>query len=92
MGGLIAATVLVLVYICNVFLFSPSKEYIPYGTPQVVVVTVLDEATMSTNYRSHVVENRNYYAEKQGSFFHSRFDGHYLTALPRLRHFLPQRD
>jgi len=46
--------------------FSTSKEYIPYGTPEVVVVTVLDEATMSTNYRSHVMENRNYYAEKQG--------------------------
>ena len=57
-----------LVYLFNIFLFSSPKDYVPYGTPEVVVVTVLDEATMSTNYRSHIVENRNYYAEKQGSF------------------------
>lgn len=65
-GGLLAAAVFALLYIGNLYLSSSPKEYTPYGTPEVVVVTVLDEATMSTSYRSHIMENRNYYAEKQG--------------------------
>ena len=64
-GGLIAGAVLILIYLLT-YLFSSPKDYVPYGTPEVVIVTVLDEATMSTNYRSHIMENRNYYAEKQG--------------------------
>lgn len=47
-------------------LFSGGKDRIPYGTPQVVIVTVLDDATMSEQYRERVVENREYYAEMQG--------------------------
>ena len=31
-----------------------------------VVVTLLDEATMSDEYRARIMENRKYYAEKNG--------------------------
>lgn len=47
-------------------LFSGGKDRIPYGTPRVVIVTVLDDATMSEQYRERVVENREYYAQMQG--------------------------
>ena len=66
-GGLVAGAILVLLYL-STFFFSSPKDYVPYGTPEVVVVTVLDEATMSTNYRNHVMENRRYYAEIQGGY------------------------
>ena len=50
------------------YLFSTSSEHIPSGTPEVVIVTVLDEATMSQDYRDRIVENRKYYARKQGMY------------------------
>ena len=31
-----------------------------------VVVTLLDEATMSDEYRARIMENRKYYADKHG--------------------------
>ena len=33
-----------------------------------VIVTVLDEATMSQDYRDRIIENRKYYARKQGIY------------------------
>ena len=52
-------------------------EKAPPGTPEVVVVTLLDEATMSDEYRARIMENRRYYADKHGMLY---------TALhPRLR-------
>ena len=48
-------------------LFSSGSEHIPSGTPEVVIVTVLDEATMSQDYRDRIIENRKYYARKQGT-------------------------
>ena len=47
-------------------LFKPGKEQIPRGTAEIVIVTVLDNESMSEEYRQKVVENRKYYAEKQG--------------------------
>lgn len=41
-------------------------EKAPPGTPEVVVVTLLDEATMSDEYRARIMENRKYYADKNG--------------------------
>lgn len=48
-------------------------EKAPPGTPEVVVVTLLDEATMSDEYRARIMENRKYYADKNGmrTVFHS---------------------
>lgn len=47
-------------------LFSSPSERIPSGTPEVVVVTLLDDATMSDEYRERIMENRRYYAQKHG--------------------------
>ena len=66
-GAIILGTLLILGYLLSTLSSSP-KDYVPYGTPEVVVVTVLDEAVMSTSYRSRIMENRKYYAEKQGWF------------------------
>ena len=70
-GGLIACGILVLIYL-STYLFSSGSEHIPSGTPEIVVVTVLDEATMSNEYKERIKENRSYYAKKQGMCFESR--------------------
>lgn len=44
-------------------------EKAPPGTPEVVVVTLLDEATMSDEYRARIMENRRYYADKHGMVY-----------------------
>ena len=44
-------------------------EKAPPGTPEVVVVTLLDEATMSDEYRARIMENRRYYADKHGVLY-----------------------
>lgn len=38
------------------------------GTPEVVVVTLLDEESMSAEYISRIKENRQYYANKHGAY------------------------
>ena len=50
----------------STYLFSSGSEHIPSGTPEIVIVTVLDEATMSNEYKERIKENRIYYAKKQG--------------------------
>ena len=47
-------------------MFKPSQARAPAGTPEIVLVTVLDDENMSLEYRRKVKENREYYAEKQG--------------------------
>ena len=49
-------------------LSSSSAEKAIAGVPEVVVVTLLDEATMSDEYRERIMENRRYYANKHGEF------------------------
>lgn len=63
--GLIACSIITLIYLAT-RLFSSSAEKIPAGTPEVVIVTLLDDATMSDEYRERIMENRRYYASKQG--------------------------
>ena len=63
--ALIACTLLVFIYL-GTRLFGSTAEKAPPGTPEVVVVTLLDEATMSDEYRARIMENRKYYAEKNG--------------------------
>ena len=62
---MVICAVLLLIFFAT-YLFSPSTERIPAGTPEVVVVTVLDEAVMSEEYRARIKENRKYYAAKHG--------------------------
>ncbi|KAL9003038.1 MAG: hypothetical protein Q9188_004070 [Gyalolechia gomerana] len=47
-------------------LFGSSSEHIPLGTPDVVVVTLIDEENMSKGYIEKIQENRRYYASRQG--------------------------
>lgn len=47
-------------------LFGSSKERVPVGTPEVVVVTLIDEENMSKEYIGKVQENRRYYASRHG--------------------------
>ena len=55
-----------------------------------VIVTVLDEATMSQDYRDRIIENRKYYARKQGMCNDGNlWNAFVLTSLDRLRDFLP---
>ena len=68
--ALVAFTLLFLIYL-GTRLFGPSTERAPPGTPEVVVVTLLDEATMSDEYRARIMENRKYYADKNGIVIHS---------------------
>ena len=63
--ALIGCSLLLLVYLATQ-LFGSSDKKAPPGTPEVVVVTLLDEATMSEEYRARIMENRKYYADKNG--------------------------
>lgn len=47
-------------------LFGSSSERIPLGTPEIVVVTLIDEENMSKGYIEKIQENRRYYASRQG--------------------------
>lgn len=84
--ALIACTVLFLIYL-GTRLFGSAMEKAPPGTPEVVVVTLLDEATMSDEYRARIMENRKHYADKNGmrTAFHSmlpRSDNRHLQDIP----------
>lgn len=68
--GLITFALLFLIFLGS-RLFASTAEKAPPGTPEVVVVTLLDEATMSDEYRARIMENRKYYAEKQGMLYTS---------------------
>lgn len=67
MVAVLACAALMLIY-CASRLFSSSNERTPLGTPEVVIVTLMDDATMSDEYRQRIMENRNYYAKKQGKW------------------------
>ncbi|KAL9633883.1 MAG: hypothetical protein Q9164_004424 [Protoblastenia rupestris] len=92
-GGIILCGLLLIIYLAT-SLFSSKSERAPAGTPEVVIVTVLDDQTMSEQYRQRVVENRNYYAQKQGyvTFFPNASDydlnnsPRTWTMVPGLRH------
>ena len=48
-------------------LFAESPRRLPPGTPETVVVTLLDPDGMSKEYMNRIIENRKHYAVKQGS-------------------------
>jgi len=69
--GVVACAALVLIYFAT-RLFSSSTERVPLGSPDLVIVTLMDDATMSDEYRQRIMENRNYYAKKQGRYSNRR--------------------
>ena len=44
-----------------------TSDYIPPGSPEVVIVTLLDD-TLSKSYIDKIKENREYYATQHGKF------------------------
>ncbi|KAL8993630.1 MAG: hypothetical protein Q9169_006205 [Polycauliona sp. 2 TL-2023] len=71
-GGVILCSLIILLLIL-MRLFGSSGENIPAGTPEVVIVTMIDEEGMSEGYIEKVKENRRDYAERHGytTFFPS---------------------
>lgn len=65
LGAILACSALFLIYMIS-RLFGSSEERIPPGTPEVVVVTLVDEAAMSKEYIGKIQENRRHYASKHG--------------------------
>lgn len=68
-----AKTILIGVCALSAVLFLLSRisgrsESIPYGTPPVVIVTVLDSKSYSKEYISNIKENRNEYAKRHGEW------------------------
>lgn len=65
-------TAIVAVAFCTFYLFlsyifaGDATEVVPAGTPPVVIVTVLDETTMSQDYISKIKGNRDDYARRHG--------------------------
>ena len=56
------------------------------------MVTILDEATMSDEYRDRIKENRNYYAARHGPYsIRKCILALALTSFNRLYYILPRR-
>lgn len=68
LGGLLVFTVLTL-YLLVSWIRSPGnyRDHAPAGSPDVVIVTVFDTASMSEEYISKIKENREDYAQRHGS-------------------------
>ena len=64
LGAILGCAVLVF-FLLALKTFSSSVEKIPLGTPEVVVVTILDP-DMSRQYADRIKENRQYYANQHG--------------------------
>lgn len=69
MGAVAGCTLLFLIFLTT-RLFSSSAERPPPGTPDVLLVTVLDHDSMGKDYISRIEENRKDYAARHGEFAH----------------------
>lgn len=58
---------------------SSSPDRPPAGTPEAVVVTVLDPDSMSKEYMDRIKENRINYADRYGSCYR-------IPLFPQLKH------
>ncbi|MCJ1480497.1 hypothetical protein MMC06_000652 [Schaereria dolodes] len=63
-GALLVCAALIVFYLVIKSFSSPSNR-VPPGTPEVVIVTVLD-SDMTKDYTEKIEENRGYYATKHG--------------------------
>lgn len=66
LGATIACAALILIWLCS-RLMSSSPDRPPAGTPEAVVVTMLDPDSMSKEYMNKIKENRIDYADRYGS-------------------------
>ena len=65
LGATIACGALVLIYLLYRLYFDPAEKA-PPGTPDVVIVTLLDQDHMSEDYISKIKENRQDYEDRHG--------------------------
>ena len=65
-GAIILCSLVFLILVLS-RLFSSGMERIPPGTPEVVIVTVIDEENMSKDYIAKVQDNRKEYAARHGT-------------------------
>lgn len=66
LGAIIACAALLLIWLGS-RLLSSSPDRPPTGTPDAVVVTMLDPDSMSQEYMNRIKENRIDYADRYGS-------------------------
>lgn len=89
-GAIIACAALALIYLAT-RLFAESPERTPPGTPETVVVTLMDPDGMSKEYISRITENRKHYAAKHGLYLAKPWKRSKSNRTPhRLRLLLPQ--
>lgn len=69
--ALAAVAGLTILYLLYHLFSGPSGPHIPFGTPQVVIVTTIDP-TLPLSYRQNIIENRRDYAARH----------HYATFFP----------
>ncbi|MCJ1268041.1 hypothetical protein MMC22_007927 [Lobaria immixta] len=65
LGALVACAALALIYLAT-RIFSSSPDRVPPGTPETVIVTLIDPEYMSKDYVSRIMENRINYADRHG--------------------------
>lgn len=96
LGAILACSALFIIFMIS-RLFGSSEERIPPGTPEVVVVTLIDDTAMSKEYIGKIQENRRYYASKQGMLPllrpspGPRRSKALIQTVDRIRDLLPQR-
>ena len=64
-AALIGGALLAIVFLAR-FLFSSSVDAIPVGTPEVVIVTVIDPS-LGKEYVEKIKQNRQFYADRHGT-------------------------
>ncbi|KAL8864947.1 MAG: hypothetical protein Q9174_007151, partial [Haloplaca sp. 1 TL-2023] len=63
-GALMLLTAFLLIFGLSHLFSSSPEERIPPGTPDVVIVTVIDEQSLSPSYIEKIQENRRSYAAR----------------------------
>ncbi|KAL9608240.1 MAG: hypothetical protein Q9167_006909 [Letrouitia subvulpina] len=88
-GAIIGCALLVLIFLIS-HLFGGGAARVPSGTPEVVIMTLMDEENMTKEYINKIKENRKDYAARHGyaTFFPSVSD-YSIGSSPRSWALLP---
>lgn len=89
LGALVACATLALIYLAT-RIFSSSPVRVPPGTPETVIVTLIDPEYMSKDYVSRIKENRVNYANRHGENVRRQGRQNERLISSRLRCGLPQ--
>lgn len=66
-GAIILFTAVLLIFGMSHLFSSSPEERIPLGTPEIVVVTLMDEESLGRSYMDKIQENRRDYAARHGT-------------------------